>query len=219
MLKYYNSKLFPFPGMKQLEEQRRDRGQGIPDSPSTPEATFAVPGLIPVAVARSASSTSTAGEQPTVQQPSEPQSLENFTVSLPSQIVATPSSVTKADYFKVPTESAANSELPTSREGVRRWLSTKKVFPSSPNSPKPSPTSAAERLRDGELLSGRRSASPAISDRLNGRQTPPAASTPKTFNPIPVPPPDDERAQKPDDLEADWEKVEKSESKHEARGF
>lgn len=172
MLKYSNSKLFPFPGMKHLEEQRRVRGQGLPDSPSTPEAPFAPSNSTSNQVI---SSKSTVGIEPHISR-SETRPDEKFVVSLPSEIIPTNLDLTSSGQDQG--ERHLSVDPQTSHDGVRRWMSTKKNFPLSPSSPNFHPVGST---KDAEALPERRAPSPAISNLATFTR---ASETPASSEPV-----------------------------------
>ena len=139
LLKYKDSKLFPFPGMRKLEEQR-NRTRGMSLSSSTPDILLAVNGDD---TGQRSSSSGTPAQTPDKgrerklsHQASDSHLLTKFKTSGSPQISANPSTSSHADYFNfgphspLQTTGPASLKLPTNREGVRRWLSAKKLFPS-----------------------------------------------------------------------------------------
>ena len=148
LLKYQDSKLFPFPGMKQLEE-KRNKAKGFTPSASSPDI-FSPNGIEAVPSSSSSSSATTKVPEATrdrklSHQISDTRLLDKFysTKSL-SPVSSVPSSGSHADYFSLPsTSSNASSstsgfgslKLPHNREGVRKWLSAKKIFSSQSSAP------------------------------------------------------------------------------------
>lgn len=132
LAKYKDAKLFPFPGMKKLEEQRRNRGLSV--SSSTPDFVQSLPTTendIPVP----SSSNNTPSNSPDIKrdrtlshQASDTHLLSKFK-NLSSPPLSTSASTSSRDQFggQTPTtpQSAASVsvKLPTNREGVRKWLS------------------------------------------------------------------------------------------------
>ena len=174
LLKYTDSKLFPFPGMKQLEEQR-NKAKGI-TSASSPDIVLSPNGIENIPSTSSASSaTAKSPEAPRERrlshQASDTRLLPKFanqSSALP--ISAVPSSSSNADYFSLSSAtttstgslSSALNKLPTNREGVRRWLSAKKIFSSQHSTPStPSVPTVDTKARSP-------SKKPSLSDLLSG---------------------------------------------------
>ncbi|KAI0779958.1 hypothetical protein C8Q74DRAFT_728453 [Fomes fomentarius] len=144
LLKYADSKLFPFPALKQLEEQRRARG--ITPSSSSPDVaspTNAFPfplEAVPSSASSSGATTKVAEngrERKLSHQASDSRLWSKFSQPLSSA----PSSSSHPDYLNTvtaplisPTTSTSGSlaKLPTNRDGVRKWLH---IFKSQPNTP------------------------------------------------------------------------------------
>ncbi|OCH89006.1 hypothetical protein OBBRIDRAFT_826798 [Obba rivulosa] len=147
LLKYADSKLFPFPGMIHLEEQR-NRARAMTPSASSPDVTVSI-GLEAV---NSTSSSSTATrvtevsrERKLSHQASDTRLFTKYNgVTFPQQISTVPSSASQVDYFSVPSRTTPPSsqpgslKLPTNREGVRKWL---KLFSPGTNGSSTSPAS------------------------------------------------------------------------------
>ena len=152
LLKYADSKLFPFPALKQLEEQRRARG--ITPSSSSPDVASPVGGF-PIPLEQVPSSASSSGattkvvdggrERKLSHQASDSRLWSKFSQPLQSA----PSSSSHPDYFSTPpplispaiSTSGSLGKLPTNRDGVRKWMSLFKSQPSTPtasNGPSPS---------------------------------------------------------------------------------
>lgn len=167
LAKYQDSKLFPFPGMKQLEEQR-NKAKGIV-SASSPDITS--PNGIEAVPSSSSSSSATtrlpewSRDRKLSHQASDSKLLLKFQNGV-SPLSSAPSSGSHTDYFA--TNSATSSatvssglgslKLPTNREGVRKWLNAKKIFssqssaPSTPNTPStPATTVKAPALKKPSL--------------------------------------------------------------------
>lgn len=174
LLKYADSKLFPFPGMKQLEEQR-NKAKGIA-SASSPDIILSPNGIEAIPSTSSASSATT--KSPEVLRERKLSHTASDTRLLPkfanlasiSPISAQPSSSSNADYFSLNSAtttstgslSSALTKLPTNREGVRKWLSAKKIFSSQHSTPStPSAPVVDTKVRAP-------SKKPSLSDLLSG---------------------------------------------------
>ncbi|KAJ7647269.1 hypothetical protein FB45DRAFT_892924 [Roridomyces roridus] len=161
LLKYQNAKLFPFPGMKKLEEQRRAKGMLTP-SASTPDISTLFNGYETDPAQNSAPngpSQTSERDRKISHQASDTRLLDKYNASSPSTST-TLTSPTATDYFHVPaatstptpTTPSSGSKLPMTLPGVKQWLSSRKMFqtsspgPSSANSPsepgRPSPSAS-----------------------------------------------------------------------------
>ena len=178
--KYSDSKLFPFPGMKQLEEQRRARGinASSPDIAHFPSGSFN--GIEPVASSGSSSSATTrspatARDRRLSHQRSDSQLLARYhNITTPPDLASAPSSASQ-DYFSVqpisttPTPTSNGSaKLPTTREGVKHWLKLR-MFPSQSSSSSSTNTSSSPPATDSSK-SRNASKKPSLSDLLTGRR-------------------------------------------------
>ncbi|KAK7053397.1 hypothetical protein VNI00_004023 [Paramarasmius palmivorus] len=152
MSKYQHAKLFPFPGMKQLQEER-NRMKGLHSaSASTPDINALVvsspdEGSSSSQGPRSATpltqTTPSIPSRPLMQQTSDSNLGKYFAPPL-SHSHSSQSS--NPDYFSLPSPSTPNAntvKLPMTLPGVKQWLSkNKKIFGSqgsSPSSPAMSP--------------------------------------------------------------------------------
>ena len=133
-----DAKLFPFPGIKKLEEQRinsRNR-RGLSISSSTPDIVLSLHGNENEIPLPSSSSSNTPSHSPDIKrdrvlahQVSDTHLLPKFK-SLNSPPLSTPSS-SSHDFLggQTPTSQSPGSvllkSLPTNREGVRKWLSNR----------------------------------------------------------------------------------------------
>ncbi|KAL4074109.1 hypothetical protein J3A83DRAFT_4357950 [Scleroderma citrinum] len=151
LAKYKDAKLFPFPGMKKLEEERRNRGLSI--SSSTPDIVLSLhtnDNEMPVPLS---SSSNTPSHSPDIKrdrtlshQASDTHLLPKFK-SLNSPPLSTSVSTSSRDHFNGQTPTTPQSigslsiKLPTNREGVRKWLSK---FGQSSSSATTPPTSASQ---------------------------------------------------------------------------
>ncbi|KAI0373578.1 hypothetical protein BV20DRAFT_962784 [Pilatotrama ljubarskyi] len=145
LLKYADSKLFPFPALIQLEEQR-NRARAMTPSASSPDMLSPVNGL-PVDMMPSSSSSSGATtkfadggrERKLSHQASDSRLWSKFSQPLASA----PSTSSHPDYFNIqpqvisPTASGSGSvgKLPTTRDGVKKWLNRFKSQSSAPSTP------------------------------------------------------------------------------------
>jgi serine/arginine repetitive matrix protein 2 len=180
LLKYQSSKLFPFPGMKKLEEQR-NRAKGLPVvSASTPDVTFLPNGNDDDQPPHSSSSFSnTPAQTPEMgrdrrlsHQASDTRLLAKYNLNSPP-ISATPSSTSHPDYINITpphipsqTTSSINLKLPMTLPGVKQWLSknNRKIFSSQGSSSPPSsaPISSPVEFRTSPNASKK----PSLSDLL-----------------------------------------------------
>lgn len=145
--KYQDSKLFPFPGMKQLEE-KRNKAKGLTTSASSPDI-FSPHGIEAVPSSSSSSSATTrmadgTRDRKLSHQVSDTRLLDKFYPTKgPSPVSSVPSTGSHADYFSLGsnTSNATNGtgigslKLPTNVEGVRKWLSAKKIFSTQSSAP------------------------------------------------------------------------------------
>lgn len=171
LAKYNDAKLFPFPGMKKLEEERRNRGLSI--SSSTPDIVLSLHTNDNEMPILSSSSNDTPSNSPDIKrdrtlshQASDTHLLPKFK-NLNSPPLSTSPSTSSRDYFNGQTPTTPQSigslsiKLPTNREGVRRWLS--KFGQSSP-SLVTAPSTSASQSRPTP------SKKPSISDLLRWRK-------------------------------------------------
>ncbi|THV02333.1 hypothetical protein K435DRAFT_717104 [Dendrothele bispora CBS 962.96] len=176
LAKYQSSKLFPFPGMKLLEEEReRNRAKGIlPASASTPDVSTLLnvseDGPFPLQQSSSNGSAAEWGrDRPPLMQQASDSNLVGKYINTPSLYPATsssPLSPSHPEYFDIqPPSSGNNSRLPMTLPGVKQWLSKnkEKLFSSSPVV---SPTSPNEPMRNGQ--NGMKK--PSLSDLLRRKE-------------------------------------------------
>ena len=202
--KYADPKLFPFPGMKQLEEQR-NRTKGVLPSSSSPDI-FSPPAIEAMASTSSSSSTTTrlppgTREPKLSHQASDSRLLARFASLNTAPVIHTPASQT--DYFSLPTPITQPSSsgvtgsfklpLPKDREGVKKWLRAKNIFGSQPSTPA-TPVITSLPLRSPHkkpslsdlLVSGRKddgSASEWEDVSYEKARTPTSAVTPSSAKP------------------------------------
>ncbi|KAI8994088.1 hypothetical protein BD414DRAFT_457527 [Trametes punicea] len=173
LLKYADSKLFPFPALKQLEEQR-NRARAMTPSASSPDMLSPANGF-PMEIMPSSSGSSgattkladSARERKLSHQASDSRLWSKFSQPLASA----PSTSSQLDYFNLqpsvisPTASTSGSlgKLPTTRDGVKKWLSRFKSQSSTPPTSNPQPSQPVEnRPRIGQK--------PSLSDLLMQRE-------------------------------------------------
>ncbi|KAH9851475.1 hypothetical protein C2E23DRAFT_733101 [Lenzites betulinus] len=156
-LRYADSKLFPFPALKQLEEQR-NRARAMTPSASSPDV-LSPPMGFPMEMMPSSSSSSSGTtkfahaqngrERKLSHQASDSRLWSKFAQPLAS----TPSTSSHPDYFDLqppvisPTTSTSGSagKLPTTRDGVKKWLSSRfKPQSSAPSTPTVLPSPPVE---------------------------------------------------------------------------
>ncbi|KAI0633900.1 hypothetical protein C8Q77DRAFT_822680 [Trametes polyzona] len=174
-LKYQDSKLFPFPALKQLEEQR-NRARAMTPSASSPDVLSPTTGF-PMEMMPSTSSSSGATtkfadvgngrERKLSHQASDSRLWSKFS----QPIAPATSSSSHPDYFNLqpqvisPTTSTSGStgKLPTTRDGVKKWLSRFKSQSSTPSTPSAQPLQMVDnRPRLGQK--------PSLSDLLIQRE-------------------------------------------------
>ncbi|KAI0818477.1 hypothetical protein BC628DRAFT_1333825 [Trametes gibbosa] len=155
-LRYADPKLTPFPALKQLEEQR-NRARAMTPSASSPDMLSPTMGF-PVEMMPSSSSSSSGTtkfvtqngrERKLSHQASDSRLWSKFAQPLAS----TPSTSSHPDYIDLhppvisPTASTAGSvgKLPTTRDGVKKWLSSRfKTQSSAPSTPSVLPSQPAD---------------------------------------------------------------------------
>ncbi|KAJ7783259.1 hypothetical protein B0H16DRAFT_1496118 [Mycena metata] len=170
LLKYQNvAKLFPFPGMKKLEEQR-NRAKGITPSASTPDIATLFNGYETDPAQTSASYSNTPSQTPEMgrdrklpHQASETGLKNKYGMPTSPTNSVTPASPS-IDYFNVtplsPTQSqSSGSKLPMTLPGVKQWM---KMF--SQNSSQNSATNAS--TSDAGRPSPSASKKPSLSDLI-----------------------------------------------------
>ena len=142
LAKYMDSKLFPFPGMMELE--RRSKAKAMLNSASSPDISS---GADPAS--NGSGSSNTTGPSPELgrdrklsHQASDTRLLAKFNLPHAPPMIANVSS-SSTDYFSMPSPQSNGPttptqtptlKLPTTREGVKKWLSAKKLFSSSSGS-------------------------------------------------------------------------------------
>ncbi|EIW83159.1 hypothetical protein CONPUDRAFT_136292 [Coniophora puteana RWD-64-598 SS2] len=172
LAKYQHAKLFPFPGMKKLEEQR-NRARGMSLSSSTPDIVLSLGNeadlnTIPSSLSNTPShSPELTRDRKLSHQASDTRLLAKFKNLNSPPISAVPSSSSHPDYFSQglssapATSSTPGRTLPTNVEGVRKWLSAKKLF-SQPSTPSVHPPEEARPPQANKK--------PSLSDLLRGRK-------------------------------------------------
>jgi serine/arginine repetitive matrix protein 2 len=142
MAKYMDSKLFPFPGMMELE--RRSKVKVLLNSASSPDISS---GGDPTG--NGSGSSNATGPSPELgrdrklsHQASDTRLLAKFSLPQAPPMIANVSS-SSTDYFSMPSPQSNGPttptqtpvlKLPTTREGVKKWLSAKKLFSSGSGS-------------------------------------------------------------------------------------
>ena len=142
LAKYMDSKLFPFPGMMELE--RRSKAKAMLNSASSPDISS---GADPAS--NGSGSSNATGPSPELgrdrklsHQASDTRLLAKFNLLQAPPMIANVSS-SSTDYFSMPSPQSNGPttptqtpilKLPTTREGVKKWLSAKKLFSSSSGS-------------------------------------------------------------------------------------
>jgi hypothetical protein len=126
MSKYQSDKLFPFPGMKKLEEQRnRERARGFPfTSASTPDVSQAINGYDEVNASPSAQSFS-----PPPQSKESSRERKDSTSNQPNEPRLGYSPVRQPGYIDLPPLAASTpskGKLPVTFGEVKQWLSKNK---------------------------------------------------------------------------------------------
>jgi serine/arginine repetitive matrix protein 2 len=146
LLKYGgDAKLFPFPGIfpgvKRLEEERRTRVGGLSLNASSPDIVS--PPTVDEFSAISSGSASSRTPQASPefsrdrklsQQASDTRLFQKFNSgNIPPALSSPSTSTTQPDSASLPTPNNSGwlgGKLPTNREGVKKWLITKGLFPS-----------------------------------------------------------------------------------------
>ncbi|KAG2015637.1 Sec7 domain-containing protein, variant 2 [Coprinopsis cinerea AmutBmut pab1-1] len=129
--KYQNDKLFPFPGMKKLEEQRRDRARGAfpTASASTPDVTMLAGGdeaPTPLSVQSFSSTPQTPEERKLSHQASD---TRLNVKSGPDRLAASPKRQEYIDLIPLNASTSSSSskpKLPMTFTDVKQWLSKNK---------------------------------------------------------------------------------------------
>ncbi|KAF9244930.1 hypothetical protein BU15DRAFT_41532 [Melanogaster broomeanus] len=155
LTKYNDAKLFPFPGIKKLEEQRIiNRNRGLSISSSTPDIILSLHGHENEIPLPSSSSSNTPSNSPDIKrdrvlthQASDTHLLHKFK-SFNSPPLSTAPSSSSHDYTNTAQTSGSIllKSLPTNREGVRKWLSSR-FGSSTPALVTSHPTSVSQTIR------------------------------------------------------------------------
>lgn len=172
--KYQNSKLFPFPGIKKLEEQR-NRAKGYSASNSTPDINLGIAGTDD----EQQMYANTLGQVPTpmgrdrqLQHQTSETALGNGLHS-PQMSISSPQQTSYPEYFDIPqsphhTPNSSSSKLPMTLPGVKQWLSNKKLFSgqtSAPTSPLPAIPTGDNRSQQNGFKK------PSLSDLLRRKES------------------------------------------------
>ncbi|CDO77634.1 hypothetical protein BN946_scf184946.g28 [Trametes cinnabarina] len=159
LLKYADEKLNPFPALKQLEEQR-NRARAMTPSASSPDMLSPMHGF-PMEIMPSTSGSSGA----TTKLPDSGRERSR------QPLASAPSTSSHPDYFSIqppvisPAASTSGSlgKLPTTRDGVKKWLNKFKSQSSTPSTPSTQPSQPIDtRPRVGKK--------PSLSDLLMQRE-------------------------------------------------
>jgi serine/arginine repetitive matrix protein 2 len=186
LLKYADAKLFPFPGMMELEKQRT-RAKGMLNSASTPDIVLGLDQPMPSSGSSSLTTRSpdTTRDRNLSHQASDSRLIAKFSSAHSPQIMSAAPSSNSIDYFSIPALPSAtptqsgSMKLPTTREGVKKWLTAKKIFSSSSGTSTPNVTSPSP---------------------VSGLRTPPNLKTQPSISDLFI-------SRKDTDLTADWEDV------------
>ncbi|KAK7472795.1 hypothetical protein VKT23_000903 [Stygiomarasmius scandens] len=173
LAKYQNAKLFPFPGMRVLEEEQKRKAKGmITASASTPDVN-AFFDVGPIPLQQASSSTSSSGtewikERPLMQQASDSNLVGKYanSPSLYPTTSSSPLTPSHPEYFDI--TPASSGRLPMTLPGVKQWLSKnkEKLFSSQNPSPVTSPISPNGPMRNGQ--NGMKK--PSLSDLLRRKE-------------------------------------------------
>ncbi|TFY63718.1 hypothetical protein EVJ58_g3082 [Rhodofomes roseus] len=176
-----NSKLHPFPGLKpSFPNMKADGKGGKPMTPSASSPDVASPNGLGEALSSSSSNTATwqienGRERKLSHQASDSRLLPKFNgATSPPPVSAVNSNASQGDYFSMypmPTPVNASTtgsmKLPMNREGVKKWLSAKKLF-SSQTSPVMTPSGSSSPPSDSRPRMGDKKGS--FSDMLLNRK-------------------------------------------------
>lgn len=176
LAKYQNSKLFPFPGMQKLQEQR-NRAKGLPASASTPDVSalanlnddeqYTYAGN-PLVSPPFQSPFGAGQDHGLTHQISETGLMTKYNMGSPMQAV--PSNSPRQEYIDIipaaPTPSG--SKLPMTLPGVKQWLNNKKIFSSQSSSPSPSAPTTPAPIEVRHTQNGFKK--PSLSDLLRIRK-------------------------------------------------
>lgn len=176
-----NSKLHPFPGLKpSFPNMKSDAKGGKPMSPSASSPDVVSPMSLGEAPSSSSSNTATwqiegGRERKLSHQASDSRLLPKYNgVASPPPVSAANSNTSQGDFFSihrmptsVNTSATGSMKLPMNREGVKKWLSAKKLF-YTPTSPVTSPNGSASPPSDHRPKMGEKKGS--FSDLLLNRK-------------------------------------------------
>ncbi|KAI0315140.1 hypothetical protein OF83DRAFT_1174122 [Amylostereum chailletii] len=174
MKKYMDAKLFPFPGMKRLEKERARR---FPHNASTPDILYSQISEDPSIQSSNSSRTpqpspEMARDRKLSHQASDTRLLAKFANS-PAAVATSPSTGSHPDYFTVSSPANSNfpkGKLPMNREGVKLWLSAKKLFSSQSSQPSYQGVSISAPILQDRSTSKDVGKKPSLSDLLQGRK-------------------------------------------------
>ena len=163
--KYQNAKLFPFPGIVKLKEERLAKGYQY--TPSTPDVSqydeFHVPSMA-YSFSGSSSQTVDPGEQKLSHQNSD----TRLTNSVPELITAQTSVQEYIDVSSSNSQNGGSYKLPMTLPGVKQWLSknSRKKGSQTQNIPGPVVVSVAPGVDTGIPMTSKR---PSLSDIFSKR--------------------------------------------------
>ena len=178
MHKYNDAKLFPFPGMKKLEEQMK-RSAGQPFNASSPDIIFAPNSEDISPLSSTSSQTPQASpefrrDRKLSHQASDSRLLPKFSAfNSPQALSSAPSTSSHPEYYNISPSSTngtgwLNGKLPTNREGVKKWLTAKKIFSSQSSQPSYPSLQISPPIVDPRSKAA--SKKPSLSDLLKGRK-------------------------------------------------
>jgi hypothetical protein len=148
LAKYNHEKLNPFPGIKKLQEQWTHRQPLFSSTPDIVLSHHHIEADIPLPSSSSSNTPSNSpeinGDRKLSHQASDTHLLHIYKSQAPPLSASV--STSSHDYYQHPSLHSPSSimlkSLPTNRDGVRRWLSARKLFPqpsSAGNSPSTTP--------------------------------------------------------------------------------
>ncbi|KAJ6499224.1 hypothetical protein C8R45DRAFT_864618 [Mycena sanguinolenta] len=146
LMKYQNAKLFPFPGMQKLQEQRNRAKGMLTPSASTPDISTLFNGYEtdggnpPSSYANTPAQTPELRDRKLSHQASDTRLLDRYAMPTSPTNSTAPANI---DYFNVPapmspsqSTGSTSSKLPMTLPGVKQWLISRKKS-SAPNTPTP----------------------------------------------------------------------------------
>ncbi|KAG1836753.1 hypothetical protein DFJ58DRAFT_163095 [Suillus subalutaceus] len=171
LAKYTHEKLMPFPGIKKLQEQWNHRQ---PLFSSTPDIILShhVEADIPLPSSSSSNTPSNSpeinGDRKLSHQASDTHLLHIYKAQAPP--LSASASTSSHDHYQHDSPHSPSSimlkSLPTNRDGVRRWLNARKLFPQ----PSQSPVGNSPPMPSPEQKPAVASKKPSLSDLLRLRK-------------------------------------------------